>query len=141
MSSYNEILENLYIGNRESITFYTRFSLIVNCTKTDVQCPPNHNNCIRIPIDDIPDESDNLTQIIARTNILEKIHKTLSEKKQVLVHCNAGRQRSCAVVACYLVKYYNMTPIQAVEYIKSKRREAFFGSVNFAKTINEMSYT
>jgi hypothetical protein len=31
-----------------------------------------------------------------------------------------------------------MTPIKAVEYIKSKRPEAFFGSINFANTINKI---
>jgi protein-tyrosine phosphatase len=56
-----------------------------------------------------------------------------------------GMQRSCAVVACYLIKYHGMDPIQAIDYIKSKRPFAFFGQVNFIDAINrffdEMSAT
>jgi protein-tyrosine phosphatase len=135
MNSYDQIINDLYIGNKNSLDFYKKFSLIVNCTKNDVKFPPNCTNCIRIPVDDTPDESENLFNLINSTNILQKIHTCSGP---VLVHCHAGRQRSCAVVACYLVRYYNMTPIQAVEYIKSKRREAFFGSINFATTINKI---
>jgi protein-tyrosine phosphatase len=60
-------------------------------------------------------------------------------KKPVLVHCFAGMQRSCAVVACYLIKYYNITPLDAINFIKKKRNVAFFGGVNFMRTL-EMFY-
>jgi protein-tyrosine phosphatase len=46
-----------------------------------------------------------------------------------------GQQRSCAVVACYLIKYYNLTPQEAIDFIKLKRPIAFFGNVNFLQTI------
>jgi protein-tyrosine phosphatase len=46
-------------------------------------------------------------------------------------------QRSCALVACYLIKYHNMKPIDAINYIKSKRRIAFFGNVNLLSTIEQ----
>ena len=55
----------------------------------------------------------------------------------VLVHCYAGMQRSCAVVACYLIRYHNMNPQEAINFIKSKRSIAFAGRVNFIKTIEE----
>lgn len=135
---YDKIAENLYIGNRHALESYNQFELIVNCTKeTDVKFPPNCTKCVRIPIDDTPDESEHLLQQIENTNILQKIHTKILNKKPVLVHCSAGRQRSCAVVACYLIQYHDMTPIQTIDYIKSKRPEAFFGSVNFANTINK----
>jgi len=133
-NAYDKIGENLYLGNKDAIKTENFFTLIVNCTKTDVEFPPNCTNCIRIPVDDTPDESEHLLQLLDSTQVLQKIHENTGP---VLVHCHAGRQRSCAVVACYLIKYYNMTPIEVVEYIKSKRPEAFFGSVNFANTINQ----
>lgn len=37
------------------------------------------------------------------------------------IHCKAGRGRSTTVVLCYLVKYKNMTPTEAFEYVRSKR--------------------
>jgi protein-tyrosine phosphatase len=53
--------------------------------------------------------------LIKKTNILEKIHQYLLDKKSVLVCCGQGSQRSCAIVVCYLIKY--------------------FGNVNFINTI------
>ena len=130
---YNHIINNVYIGNRNSVAHHRDFSLIINCTKSDVSFPTDcFSVCIRLPVEDIPDEAIKLYHLICDNQILELIH--MSHGK-VLVHCNAGRQRSCAVVACYLVKYHNMTPDDAVLFIKSKRREAFFGAINFADTI------
>jgi protein-tyrosine phosphatase len=59
------------------------------------------------------------------------------KKENVLVHCFAGAQRSCATMACYLMKYHNATPEQAIDYIKSQRAVAFFGNVNFVNAIEE----
>jgi protein tyrosine/serine phosphatase len=137
MNAYDKITDNLYLGNSKALDSYKLFKFIVNCTKEkEVEFPQNCNNCFRISINDIPDESSHLLSLINTTNILDKIHNQLINKDPVLVHCHAGRQRSCAVVACYLIKYYNMTPIETIDYIKSKRQVAFFGSVNFADTIN-----
>lgn len=41
--------------------------------------------------------------------------------RSVYVHCKAGRTRSTTLVACYLMKFYNMTPPQAVSFIIQKR--------------------
>ena len=68
--------------------------------------------------------------------VLDEMHNTLQNKKSVLVHCHQGIQRSCAITACYLVKYHNMTPNRAIEYIKSKRNVAFYYGANFKKTID-----
>jgi len=139
MASYNQIINNVYIGNRNSIEHHADFSLIINCTKTDVGFPSDCSAvCIRLPVEDIPDEAERLYNLIHDNNILEKIYTNVGN---VLVHCNAGRQRSCAVVACYLIKYHNMKPDDAVLFIKSKRREAFFGSINFLKTLNRTAST
>jgi protein-tyrosine phosphatase len=139
LNAYDKICDNLYLGNKDAaLNTSQMFTLIVNCTKTEVDFPPNCTNCIRIPVDDTPDESDSLLQLLSSTHVLQNIHNHMGP---VLVHCRAGRQRSCAVVACYLIRYYNMTPIQAVSYIKSKRPEAFFGSINFANTINHFYTT
>jgi protein-tyrosine phosphatase len=134
----DEIIDNLYIGNRYSLEYADQFALIVNCTQPEQISIVDESKTVRISIDDIPEESDHLTALLKDTDILNKIHNTLNNGNKVLVHCNAGRQRSCATVACYLIKYYQLTPIQAVSYIKSKRKEAFFGYVNFYNTINNM---
>ncbi|XP_042429705.1 phosphatidylglycerophosphate phosphatase PTPMT2-like isoform X1 [Zingiber officinale] len=49
------------------------------------------------------------------------IHINASHGKITYVHCKAGRGRSATIVLCYLVKYKNMTPMAALEYVRSRR--------------------
>jgi protein-tyrosine phosphatase len=136
---YNEIVDNLFIGNQQSSELYSdKFAFIVNCSK-NIPFSPKCRQGIRIPINDDPSEIKNLLNYMVNTNILDQIHTNIMNKKPVLVHCFAGMQRSCAVVACYLIKYYNITPLDAINFIKKKRNVAFFGGVNFMRTL-EMFY-
>ncbi|KAK7105228.1 phosphatidylglycerophosphatase and protein-tyrosine phosphatase 1-like [Littorina saxatilis] len=43
------------------------------------------------------------------------------KNNSVYVHCKAGRTRSVTVVACYLIHVNQMTPEEAVDFVKSKR--------------------
>ena len=63
------------------------------------------------------------------------IHVNLMEKTPVVVHCQAGRQRSAAVIAGYLMKYHGYSLENVIEFIRSKKREAFFPEVNFLDTL------
>lgn len=49
------------------------------------------------------------------------IHENASCGRTTYVHCKAGRGRSTTIVLCYLVKYKNMTPADALEYVRSRR--------------------
>jgi hypothetical protein len=130
-AAYHEIIDYLYIGSARALESSDRFSMIVNCTP-DIPFPKNCANCIRIPVHDDPAECAKLISLVDSTQVLAKMHESILEKKPVLVHCFAGQQRSCAIVALYLILYYHMTPYQAIAHIKRKRRIAFFGHVNFA---------
>ena len=133
--TYDEIIKNLFIGNKLSADNQSDlFSLVVNCSK-DLSFSNKCKQGIRIPVNDSQDETNTLLNYMLNTNVLEQIHNKLLNNEPVLVHCFAGMQRSCAVVACYLIKYYNFTPQKAVDFIKSKRRIAFFGNVNFMNTL------
>ena len=122
-NDFDKIMDYLYIGNIDSLKFESTFSLIVNCTR-EIECV-RIKDCIQLPLRDDPGESDKMLHYINR-------------KENVLVHCYAGMQRSCAVVACYLVKYYNISPTTAIEFIKKNRPVAFFYNVNFMKTIQDV---
>ena len=113
------------------------FELIVNCTH-GIDFPPDCPECIRLPVNDSPDDSEKLYELIIESNVLYRIHKTILKKNPVFVHCVAGMQRSCAVVACYLIKYHSMTPDNAVEFIKKYRPIAFHTGVNFLKTLKKI---
>ncbi|PWA62996.1 phosphotyrosine protein phosphatases superfamily protein [Artemisia annua] len=52
---------------------------------------------------------------------VEFIHGNASAGKTTYVHCKAGRGRSTTIVLCYLVKYKQMTPGAAYQYVKSIR--------------------
>uniref|UniRef100_A0ACD5XVW8 Uncharacterized protein n=1 Tax=Avena sativa TaxID=4498 RepID=A0ACD5XVW8_AVESA len=49
------------------------------------------------------------------------IHRNASLGRMTYIHCKAGRGRSTTIVLCYMVKYKNMTPTAAFEYVRSKR--------------------
>ena len=139
MEPYSEILENLYIGNYESTKLlHASLNLVVNCTKN---LPIEFPNTIRIPIDDSPEWNPALMDYLTDSKILETIHTNILKKQKVLVHCMAGAQRSCAVVAIYLIKYYNMTPDKAISFIKSKRSIAFFGHITFIDAMYYFYYS
>ncbi|KAK9720383.1 Dual specificity phosphatase, catalytic domain [Popillia japonica] len=58
---------------------------------------------------------------------VEFINKVVKQKDSeleptVYVHCKAGRTRSATLVGCYLMFKNNITPEQAVQYMKSKRQ-------------------
>lgn len=135
-SPFHEIINFLYLGNAQSVKA-RKFNMIVNCTKEDEIAFPTYYEplCMRLSIRDDPAEANSLVQQINDSHVLEQIDFYLKNKQSVLVHCFMGMQRSCAVVACYLVRYYNSTPAQAIAYIKSKRPIAFLGNVNLLAAI------
>ena len=134
--SCDEIVKNLYVGSRHTYTNSPLvFSMIVNCTP-DIPFPDYCMHTIRIPIQDDPDEVPRLLRILQDLHVLETMHRALKENQRVLVHCSAGIQRSCAVVACYLVEYRGLTAEEAVEYIRRKRPIAFHGGSNFWDAIH-----
>ncbi|KAJ8465444.1 hypothetical protein OPV22_027996 [Ensete ventricosum] len=49
------------------------------------------------------------------------IHRNASHGRTTYVHCKAGRGRSTTIVLCYLIEYKNMTPVAALEYVRSRR--------------------
>lgn len=49
------------------------------------------------------------------------IHRHASHGSITYVHCKAGRGRSTTIVLCYLIEYKNMTPADALEYVRSRR--------------------
>ena len=142
------VTENIFIGGIESAkTRWKEFDLIVNCTrdipfpKVDLLDPHRrHPECIRIAVNDNPDEWVNMMNQLATTNVLQRIRHYVQHDKRVLVHCYAGMQRSCAVVACYLVQYYEVTPRVAMDHIIKYRPMAFFGGANFLQAI-QRQYT
>ena len=127
-----EIINHLYFGN---IIPTSSFDLIVNCTH---EIPFYFcKERVRIPVDDNIIDELKFIQFMIYTKVLEKMNASILKKEDVLVHCYGEEdQRSFVVIICYLVRYHNYTPMQAVEYVHTKKNIAYIENIHFKKTIN-----
>lgn len=137
MQNCNEIISFLFVGDRHALDNYYNYELIVNCTP-NLPFPEYNTKRIRIPIKDDHIYDRDLFELLENNNILENINEYVSGGQGVLINCNCGVQRSCAVAACYLVKYHRYTPERAIKKIQNKRPQAFSESVHFYDTINNI---
>lgn len=144
MPSYNQITKRIFIGDSDSsknksFIKANNIKAVLNCT-TDI---PNHFQdleYLRIPVEDKLRKSDYDKFYGYIPVIVEYIHKIVDiEKKNLLVHCWQGMQRSTGAVVAYLMKYHCETFNNAVKIVYSKRKEAFhYGkSVNFDEPLKK----
>ncbi len=130
-----EIIENLFIGGKQDSENPHKYDYIINCTK-NLPLPddvPGH----RIPVDDTRSPDDQSTMLQHLPSTIKVIHELLSQNRRILCHCKFGQQRSCCVVAAYIIAAFQKTVPDAVELVRSKKRDAFFYDVNFAPCLHE----
>jgi hypothetical protein len=134
-----EIIPHLYLASyqdaKENATGSNMF--VINCSK-DLPMIETSGGWTRMYVDDSPNDMYLMT---ANLPIMVRyIDDQLKSGKDVLVHCFAGQQRSATVIAAYLVDKKGYTIDQAVEYIKSKKPDAFFDGVHFMQSLKEFQY-
>lgn len=129
-----EIIPGLFLSNfPDAEGNVSDNTLVINCTP---HLPPLSKHFIRLPVLDNldPKEVEKARSLIP--GILPRMHQWLeSQSGPVLVHCQAGQQRSPAVVASYLVKYHNMSVQESIDFVKSKKKDAFFWEARFRDAI------
>lgn len=127
----NEILPNLYLSGYGDVPFNNDL-YIVNCTE---EMPMKSSQGTRIAVNDDMETASLDKMFVALISIVDVIHQKLQDGKKVVVHCLAGQQRSPTVIAAYLMKHHGYKLQNAIQYIREKRHEAFFWSINFLDTL------
>lgn len=131
-----EIINRLYLGKKDDIKknkieFYN-INCIINCTKDlpfDESC--KNISTLRIPIDD-NNSKDTIVSFLKILPItIKKIDRAINNNKSVLVCCQKARQRSCTVIAAYLIWKKCMTPNEAILFIKGKKWDAFIFKASY----------
>lgn len=123
-----EIIANLYLSAFQAVDVSLPNTFIVNCTK---DLPMKSDRNIRIAVHDDMSKEAIDTMFMALHNVVEQIHEELQKGRRVIVHCLAGQQRSPTVIAAYLVAKCGYSLPDAIHYIRSKKKDAFFWSINF----------
>lgn len=114
----SEVIPGLFLSNEKTtLNLGKTFDLVVNCTPR-VPFQEGCQACIRLPVEDDPFDSMPMFQLLQDKHVLEDINRKLEKNKRVLVHCQAGVQRSPTVVASYLIAYHGLTPDEAIAFVK-----------------------
>ncbi len=144
MSKYlsaNEIYPGLWLGDTvagSDIAFLklNNIKYVFNCTRSMPFCSKEWKlkGKYRVPIlDDLTDEQN--YKMYLQLDKCSKLIGKLLPKNNILVHCHAGRQRSLAIIAAFLMKYGKLSKNEAIESIRSKRCIVGLPFVNFDKAL------
>ena len=127
-----EIMPNLYLTNYEGAKKAPTGALIINCTR---DLPPVEVEAVhvRVPVDDDGGSGDVMLRYLDAT--VRAMDDALSKNQPVVVHCRAGQQRSATVVCAYVMRKLGYSKESAIAYVRGRKPDAFFWSVNFDDTL------
>jgi len=127
-----EILPRLYLASYNQARISALPFFVVNCTS---DFPMVRHEGVRIAVDDDGNADSMQIMLEGILKVLPIMHQNITNGNNVAVHCLAGQQRSPAVVCAYLMWKGGHSLESAIRFIREKRREAFFWSVNFREPL------
>lgn len=139
-----EIIPGLWVGSirdAKNEKFLQKIGLIVRCMPPSDSAVPNNIPCYVIPVLDRREDSSLMLKYFDEA--VKQIDSALLDGKNVLIHCYAGIQRSCAVAAAYLMHMHmqcsDPNPIsaqQAMSLVKRQKPCAFFPFPTFKQALH-----
>jgi len=118
-----QILDNLFFGSCQSTQHQTLLKYNINKVyyiTIDPEPLLENIEYESVYFNDNQQDTQKLFKNIL-PNLLTKIHKDLLNGQNVLVCCSAGKSRSATIIISYLMKFYQMSYQDAIEYISTKR--------------------
>ncbi|MEW5314932.1 MAG: hypothetical protein WDW38_006391 [Sanguina aurantia] len=131
-----EIVPGLFLGTAMDGVHMTNVDMVVNCT-SNLRFHAPMARRVRFAVEDNGDPAEvaRLATLLADLSIFVEIQAVLAREGVVLVHCRLGQQRSAAVVAAYLMYSQRLAPEAAINFVRSKKPDAFFFQANFAEAL------
>ena len=132
----SEILPGLILGdnsvaNDTDFIRRNKITCIVNCTY-DLPFPTSFDGVrFRIPLRDNGKEAEIMRTYKILDQCTESLYGLLLNHR-VLVHCQAGRQRSVTIIAAFLMRYGQLKLQEALDYIRA--RHGIIG-LNFSQAL------
>lgn len=111
---------------------------VINCTDIIPFYNPSTHN-IRLSVRDRSNHEMNHKMADKLPKFAKRIAKLLQERKSILIHCRAGRQRSVTVVMAFLIMYGGYTRQEAAAFLRKCRPGIFLPYAHFDKALCEIS--
>ena len=113
---------------------------VINCTDIiPFYNPATHN--IRLSVCDNSSHEMNRKMAAKLPRLTKRIATLLQERKSILVHCRAGRQRSATVVVAFLMMYGGYTREDGEAFLCSCRPGIFLPYAHFTEAIRKREAT
>lgn len=137
----DKICDHLFIGNiysalNEEYIKSSDINVVVNCSTTIpfIDCI-KYKYRLAIIDNEKEEEIEKMTRLMDK--YIDIVNTHIENKKNVLVHCKAGVQRSATIVVGYLMKYKNYNLEEAIDYVKNIRPCIMTPTPHFIKSLIE----
>jgi len=130
----SEILPGIWLGSNNDI-FNKKFLINkkIDCIISTINIKTNLE-LIYLPLK----ENNSLNNLFIEyiNDIILFIHKKKINYKNILIYSKSGGQISPSILVCYLIKYGQILPQEAVNIIKSKSKKSFIDGCILIPSIN-----
>lgn len=91
---------------------------------------------VKVNDDMTPNSMQILDQCIDQ--VVASMRAEMVKGSPVIVHCHAGRQRSAAVIAAYIMTYEGLDLEATIAYMRARKPDVFLPNVNFMTVLQRV---